>query len=185
MDPWFAHPEDPALSVMTDFREHTSVTVADDASIDAALEHMKHAGVRSAFVTDDRSKRVFGLITAYDIGSEKPMKHMVFQSISRHEVRVRDIMQPITKWLVADIEQLERSTVAAVAKMFAESGLTHVPVVETAADGEQRLRGLLSAARVKRVLSSNDAVASPARPALSTGGAASTAGAASTGGRNR
>ncbi len=169
MDPWYADPQDPALSVMTDFREHASVTVADDASIDAALEHMKHAGVRSAFVTDDQSQRVFGLVTAYDIGSEKPMKHMVFQSIPRHEVRVRDIMQPITRWLVVDIEDLERTTVAAVAKMFAESGLTHVPVVETTDGGQQRLRGLLSAARVKRVLSSVDAAASRARPAIRTG----------------
>jgi CBS domain containing-hemolysin-like protein len=169
MDPWFAYPQDPALSVMTDFREHASVTVADDASIDAALEHMKHAGVRSAFVTDDKSQRVFGLITAYDIGSENPMKHMVFQSIPRHEVRVRDIMQPISKWLVADIAQLERATVATVAKMFAESGLTHVPVVETTKDGQQRLRGMLSAARVKRVLTSFDAAAAPARAAVNTG----------------
>jgi hypothetical protein len=31
--------------------------------------------------------------------------------------------------------------------------LTHVPVMETGEAGEQRLRGLLSAAKVKRLLS--------------------------------
>jgi len=135
-DPWYAHPQDPALSVMTDFREHTSITVADEATIEAALEHMKH---------------------------------MVLASIPRHEVRVRDIMQPIAKCLVADIEHLRHTTVAAVARMFAESGLTHVPVVETTDGGQQRLRGLLSAARVKRVLSGYHVAASPAHAAFLTG----------------
>jgi hypothetical protein len=39
-DPWYADPCDPALSVMTDFRERTSITVSENATIDAALEHM-------------------------------------------------------------------------------------------------------------------------------------------------
>jgi hypothetical protein len=51
-DPWHASPLDPALSVMTDFRERPSVTVSELSSIDAALEHMKRAGVRSASATD-------------------------------------------------------------------------------------------------------------------------------------
>jgi hypothetical protein len=37
--------------------------------------------------------------------------------------------------------------------MFAKTGLTHVPVMETNQVGEQRLRGLLSAAKVVRLLS--------------------------------
>ena len=39
-----------------------------------------------------------------------------------------------------------------VSNMFATSRLTHVPVMETSETGEQRLRGLLSAAKVKRLL---------------------------------
>jgi hypothetical protein len=56
--------------------------------------------------------------------------------------------------------------------MFVHSGLTHVPVVETTASGSQRLRGLLSAARVKRVLrhveGSAAGTANPAALAVST-----------------
>ena len=37
-DPWYAEPTDPALGVMTDFRERPSVTVSENATIDAALE---------------------------------------------------------------------------------------------------------------------------------------------------
>ncbi|HXI48496.1 MAG TPA: hypothetical protein VNH39_07885, partial [Steroidobacteraceae bacterium] len=42
VEPWYADPQDPALTVMTDFRERASVTVPDTAVIDEALEHMRH-----------------------------------------------------------------------------------------------------------------------------------------------
>jgi CBS domain-containing protein len=151
-DPWFASPGDPAVSVMTDFRERPSVTVAESDSIDAALDHMKHAGVRSAFVIDTARNEVVGLVTAYDIMSEKPMRFMQSLVRPRSEVVVRDIMQPIADWRVADVKDLETSTVLAVASMFEETQLTHVPVMETADSGGRQLRGLLSASRVRRLL---------------------------------
>jgi CBS domain-containing protein len=152
LDPWYADPQDPALTVMTDFRERASVTVPDTAMIDEALEHMRHTGVRCAFAIDDRRRIVVGLITAYDIIGEKPMQYMQSREVPRREVLVRDIMQEISEWRVADIKQIERATVVAVSNMFARIRLTHVPVVETSETGEQRLRGLLSAAKVKRLL---------------------------------
>jgi CBS-domain-containing membrane protein len=158
LEPWYADPQDPALTVMTDFRERASVTVPDTAVIDGALEHMRHAGVRCAFAIDDRRRVVVGLITAYDITGEKPMQYMQSRAIPRREVLVRDIMQEISECRVADIKQIERATVFAVSTMFAMNRLTHVPVMETSETGEQRLRGLLSAARVKRLLSRSESM---------------------------
>jgi CBS domain-containing protein len=152
-EPWYANPQDPALTVMTDFRERASVTVPDTAAIDQALEHMRHTGVRCAFAIDVRTWVVVGLITAYDITGERPMQYMQSRAMSRREVLVRDIMQAISDCRVADIKQIELATVAAVLNMFASNRLTHVPVMETTESGEQRLRGLLSAAKVKRLLS--------------------------------
>jgi len=152
LDPWYADPQDPALTVMTDFRERASVTVPDTAVIDAALEHMRHTGVRCAFAIDDRRRTVVGLITAYDITGERPMQYMQSREVPRREVLVRDIMQQISECRVADIKQIEHATVGAVSNMFARYRLTHVPVMETSETGEQRLRGLLSAARIKRLL---------------------------------
>ena len=151
-DPWYADPNDPALSVMTDFRERASVTVAETATMDAALEHMKHNGVRCAFAIDELRRVVVGLITAYDIMSEKPMRHMQSMASPRREVLVRDIMQGIAEWRVADIKDIEQVTVAAVSRLFEETRLTHIPVMESGEDGEQRLRGLLSGAKVRRLL---------------------------------
>ena len=64
------------MTVMTDFRERTSVTVSDTAMIDEALEHMRHTAVRCAFTIDYQSGIVVGLITAYDILGEKPLQYM-------------------------------------------------------------------------------------------------------------
>jgi CBS domain-containing protein len=152
-DPWHANPQDPALSVMTDFRERPSVTVSEMASIDSALEHMKHAGVRSAFATDGAGHAVVGLITAYDIMSEKPMRYLQAIATTRSDVLVRDIMQRVNEWQVLDVADVEQATVAAVARLFSDTQLSHVPVMESGASGERRLRGLLSSARVKRLLS--------------------------------
>ena len=151
-DPWFADPADPALSVMTDFRERASVTVAETATMDAALEHMKHNGVRCAFAIDESRRVVVGLITAYDIMSEKPMRHMQSMTSPRRDVQVRDIMQGVGEWQVLDIKDIEQATVASVSRLFEATGLTHVPVMETSETGEQRLRGLLSGAKVRRLL---------------------------------
>jgi len=151
-DPWHAAPGDPALTVMTDFRERPSVTVGESSTIDAALEHMKHAGVRSAFVIDEKRRVVVGLVTAYDIMGDKPVRHMQLEKLKRHQVLVRDIMHAIEDWRVADVRDVEHATVAQVARMFDESGLTHLPVVEPDGNGSSRLRGLLSAARVRRLL---------------------------------
>jgi CBS domain-containing protein len=158
LDPWHADPQDPALTVMTDFRERASVTVPETALIDEALEHMRHTGVRCAFAIDDRRSIVVGLITAYDVTGEKPMQFMQAEAIPRREVQVRDIMREISECPVADIKQIELATVAAVSNMFAKNQLTHVPVVETSDNGEQRLRGLLSAAKVKRLLSRSESI---------------------------
>jgi CBS domain-containing protein len=152
-DRWYANPDDPALSVMTDFRERSSVTVLEMITIDAALEHMKHTGVRCAFAIDEAQRQVVGLITAYDIMGEKPMRHMRLTSTVRSQVLVKDLMLRLTDWHVAHVKQIERHTVAAVARLFDETLLTHIVVVETDDRGVQRLRGILSAAKVRRLLS--------------------------------
>jgi len=152
-DRWHAKPADPALSVMTDFRERSSVTVPESITIDAALEHMKHTGVRCAFAIDETSHLVVGLITAYDIMGEKPMRHMRLTSTVRAQVLVKDLMLRLHDWKVVHVKQIERHTVADVAHLFDETLLTHIVVVESDDSGVERLRGILSAAKVRRLLS--------------------------------
>ncbi len=151
-EPWYVCAADPALSVMIDFRSRSSVTVSESSPLDEAIEHMKHAGVRCAFVVDEKKTAVVGMVTAYDILGEKPQQHMHFTGVAHDDVRVKDIMQKISDWRVADIKDIERSTVCDVFEVFNQTEVTHLPVMETTESNEQRLRGLLSFAKVKRLL---------------------------------
>lgn len=152
VEPWYVRATDPAISVMTDFRSRSSVTVSETAPLDDAIEHMKHAGVRCAFVVDEKESAVVGMITAYDILGEKPQQFMHFSGTSHDDVLVRDLMQKVRDWRVISIKDIEHSTAADVLEVFNETGVTHMPVMETTENNEQRLRGLLSFANVKRLL---------------------------------
>lgn len=151
-EPWYVGKTDQALLVMIDFRSRHPVTVSANAPIDEALEHLKHTGVRCVFVVDQKKKSVVGMITAYDISGEKPQQHMHFTGVSRNEVLVKDIMLKIADWQVADIKDVEQATVGDIFEVFKETGVTHLPVMEATENGEQRLRGLFSFAKVKRLL---------------------------------
>lgn len=151
-EPWYVCATDPALSVMIDYRSRSSVTVSETASLNEALGHMKHTGVRCAFVVDEKNSAVVGMLTAYDILGEKPQQHMRFTGIGHDDVLVKDITQKISDWRVADIKDVEQSTVGDVLEVFNETGVTHLPVMETTESNEQRLRGLFSFAKVKRLL---------------------------------
>lgn len=151
-DPWYACEGDQAMSVMIDFRSRPSVTVSEDETIDEALKHLKHAGVRCAFVIDEKKRAVLGMLTAHDILGEKPQQYVHFAGGSLGDVRVRDIMQDISGWRVADVKDIEQSTVGDVLKIFHATGVTHLPVMETTERNDQRLRGLFSFAKIKRLL---------------------------------
>lgn len=145
----------PARSVMTDFTERSMVTVSESTQVDAALEIMKHARTRSAFVVDSEG-RLLGFLTAYDVLGEKPMLHL--QSVgctkelcSRDDVLVRDVMEPISKWQVIDLADIEGADVRTVLDTLTKSGRTHLPVIETVAGGGTQLRGAFSASKLLRL----------------------------------
>ena len=149
---WNVGLEDPARTVMTDFHESGLVTVAPTLQVDAALEVMKHAGVRSAFVLDEARTTVLGLITAYDIMGEKPIRHLQLTGGSREEVLVADIMDRAGDWQVARLADVDKATVASVLDTFARIGRTHLAVVDQAEPGQgPRLRGVFSAAKLLRL----------------------------------
>lgn len=148
--PWRVELGDPCRTVMTDFNERGVVRVPAGQQVDDALEAMRHAGVRSAFVIDAGEDRVLGLITAYDIMGEKPIRHLQTVGGAREDVTVADVMDPAEDWQVTHIDAVDRATVGMLLDTFAKLGRTHLPVVEGAADA-LRLRGVFSAAKVLRL----------------------------------
>jgi CBS domain-containing protein len=150
---WHVGLEDPARTVMTDFHESGLVTVQSALQVDDALEVMKHAGVRSAFVLDEAKATVLGLITAYDIMGEKPIRHLQLTGGAREEVMVGDIMDRAGDWEVARLEDVDRAQVSSVLDTFARIGRTHLAVVDHDPDPAKgpRLRGVFSAAKLLRL----------------------------------
>jgi CBS domain-containing protein len=148
---WRVQLRDPALSVMTDFHERGMVTVDGKLGVDAGLEVMRHAGTRSAFVLDEKRNQVLGLVTAYDIMGEKPLRATQALGISRDEVRVIDVMDRAEDWHVARMEDVEKATVALMLEAFQRTGRSHIAVVEDGDGKEPRLRGVFSAAKLLRL----------------------------------
>ncbi len=156
----------PGIRVMTDLDRTRAFTVDDGTQIDEALQLMKEAGVRSAFVIDGGCN-VLGLITAYDIVGDKPLRYLdslgcTLRTCSRADVRVGDIMEPVDRWLVIDVADLATYSVGDVVETFRRTGRTHIPVVERTDEGADRLRGLLSAAEVARATGVDTAGLRPA-----------------------
>lgn len=149
---WYVSEKDPAVSVMTDFRWNSSVTVSENATIDDAIDHMKHTGVRCAFVIDGKMSSVVGMLTAYDVTGEKPVQIMRETNTPRSGILVRDIMQKNADWRVLQFKDVENAKVSDVLSVFRDADVTHIPVVDTTSNNEVQVRGLLSYAKVKRVL---------------------------------
>lgn len=170
-EPWQVALDAPAAGVMTDFTQRNMVTVDGKLPVDSALEVMRHAGVRSAFVIDAEQHQVVGLITAHDIMGEKPIRHLqsigcTLSTCSRDDVKVTDIMERTEDWYVVTAQEIQSATVGSVLEALQRSGRTHLPVVEPAEPGRPALRGVFSRAKLLRLTEqARRAAAGPARSA--------------------
>lgn len=136
---------------MTDFTDTGLISVPSTMKIDAALEVMRIAGVRSAFVLSEDKGLVLGLVTAYDILGEKPIRFLQASRASHDDVLVQDIMDRSADWLVANFADLEHATVQTLLDLFKKTGRTHITVVEEVEGKQPRLRGVFSAAKLLRL----------------------------------
>lgn len=145
---------EPAVRVMTDLRLGPVSVTTHDSSISDALATMKDAGVRFLFVLDE-ARQLIGSVSSYDIQGEKPLQFMQSSSGERgwRDVQVRDVMEPLASWNVLDFADLERLTVDELVALLQHAGKRHLVVVEnTKAGRSQVVRGIVSAARVQRLL---------------------------------
>jgi CBS domain-containing protein len=154
--PWQVSLDEPAASVMTDFHERAFFKVDENDPIEEALSKMKHAGLRAAFVVDEDSGKLLGMITAYDILGEKPMRYL--QSIGYSDrrgefrnIRVADIMEQVSGWVVTDMHCIEEASVQSILEALQKCSRTHLPVLESKEGKEPRLRGLFSLSKLLRL----------------------------------
>lgn len=94
--PEVAHLNDPAITIMTDFKIVKPITIFPDAPLSEATMEMKVCNVHMLFVVD-KSQKVIGIITSEDLLGEKPLKVSMTRHIKRSEVLVRMVMIQLEK----------------------------------------------------------------------------------------
>ena len=144
-------PEDPALTVMTDFQKVTALTIDPDVSVDTALRVMVRRKVRLLLVVDV-DNLVLGIVTSNDLLGEKPLQCVSARGISREEALVRDVMTAESQLEVSTMDEVLHAHVGNVLATFKAKGRRHALVVDQDAAGRQILRGLFSASQLARQL---------------------------------
>jgi len=143
--------EDPALSVMTDLKSVSVITVRAKTPMEKAHDKMKRYGVRTLLVLDELDK-VLGLLTTTDILGEKPMRFLQHMGGTHADILVRDIMTPQRELEVLNLQDVSSAKVGHVLATLKAAGRQHAMVVEENANGTQAIRGIFSATQIARQL---------------------------------
>jgi CBS-domain-containing membrane protein len=143
--------DDPALMVMTDFREVTAHTTHPLENIESARLKMINRAVRLLLVVDEQN-HILGLVTSTDLTSEKPMQIIQTQGIRHTDVLVKDIMSPREKLEVLCMDDVVKAKVGDVIATLQACGRQHALVAERQTDRSQIVRGLFSASQISRQL---------------------------------
>jgi len=142
--------DDPAINVMTDFRHVAAATIDVGVTMETANAVMIKRGVRLLLVVDMDS--VVGIITAYDILGEKPLKLTRERGILHKEIMVSDIMTPQADLEVIDSDDVYQARVGHIVATLKKAGRQHAAVVETNDAGQQSICGIFSATQIARQL---------------------------------
>jgi predicted transcriptional regulator len=132
---------DPADRAMIDFLREPPLTVAEDYSLQAAIDRMFQLGVRAFLVVRDLS--VVGLMTSSDAA----------RSTLRHS-RVADAMTPTDDVPAIGWDTLADSRVRDLVEIFDGTGVNYLVVLQSHGASLSSVRGLIQRKRLQRQLSS-------------------------------
>lgn len=145
-------PQAPALDVMTDFERIHPVTIGADASLFAANEAMIAQRVRLLFVTDDDGL-LLGIVTTQDTLGERPMQLRHQGKGTVFDLRVSDLMHPLTELQVLDLADVRHANVGDLVATLKRLGRQHVLVgTRSGPDTTTRICGLFSTTQIGRQL---------------------------------
>jgi len=143
---------DPAITVMTDLKQVPAITVSSTEIIDEALKTMIDKAVRMLFVVDHKNE-IIGLITTNDISGEKPVQFSSKSKILRSDIKVNDIMVPVSKIDVVEIKQLANAKVGDIVETLKSVNRRHVLVVDhQGTQSERTIRGIFSMTKIEKHL---------------------------------
>ena len=120
-----------------------------NATLNNALEKMKTHGIRLLLVINDNGA-VIGVLTAYDIQSEKPVQYGSENDIAVSEIQASMLMTPIEQTSAFDFHSVTQALVRHVINTMKELERPHILVIES--NGEQRIRGIFSSSMISKML---------------------------------
>ena len=144
-------PNDPAISVMTDLKQVSAVTIDAEATIASAMRVMVRRNVRLLFVVNIDNE-IDGLLTATDLLGEKPVLYVSEHGGSRSEIRVRELMTPHAQIEVLAFAEVRSARVGHVVATLENSGRQHALVGDYDGEGRPMVRGIFSASQLARQL---------------------------------
>jgi hypothetical protein len=145
-----AHPEDAALSLLTDLSHSACVVANQQDSLESTLHVMRRAGERMVFVAG-ADGHLIGIVTADLLHGEKPVLRASNAHVAHRDLSVADVMIPISHWETLDLAQVRTARLGDIVATMHEHGMRYLLVTQVK-DGRALLRGLFSASRLEQAL---------------------------------
>jgi CBS domain containing-hemolysin-like protein len=144
--------DSPAVDVMTPLAGLAAATVMPHEGLEQAEERIAQQGVPFLLVVA-RMPRVLGIVDLHDLRGDKPLRLGSQRRLAYRDLRVCDLMQPVSQLDAIELPALRRASVAQVVATLVRSGRSHLLVVEAAPDtGVVHMLGLLSKIQLERQL---------------------------------
>lgn len=144
--------DSPAMMVLTDFARISPQTVDGDRPVDEAPQRMVSGGVRLLLVVDDEG-RCSGVLPAREvIGGRRITLAMQQHNIAREDVTAGMIQTPLDKTPTLTLEALASMSIGDLVRALKSFGEQHLLVTEPTSRQGERIRGVISAADIARVL---------------------------------
>ncbi|PWV75360.1 cystathionine beta-synthase, core [Halomonas sp. A11-A] len=148
-----------ALEVLTDFSQLMPRTIDAEVGVDEAHLIMRFGGIRLLLVIDEQ-RHCLGALTAREvIGDRRITLAMQERDLPRDEITVGMIMTPWHKLAAMSLEQLASLTIEDLLLSLESMADQHLLVTERDNQGQEWIRGLVSAADIRRAMGAGDRAA--------------------------
>lgn len=114
--PEILHLHDPALSAMIDLKYRKQVIISQDKTMPEARERMQYKSNLHICLVVNNQEQLVGLLSLEKILTAKPIKHIESQRVTRKDVLIKQVMQPIEQVLVILFDDLDIAKVGDVIK---------------------------------------------------------------------
>lgn len=111
--------DDSAVHLLTDFSEQNPPSLSSDMSVSEARLWMKLADTPIKLV-ENQVGDCLGILTIEDVNGEKPLKVANRQGVALKDLRVRDIMRPLSELPAIHYRDLRAATVGDLVSTFRE-----------------------------------------------------------------